>query len=95
MITSKISNCIFNNDNFRQLVCHSVKLDLSNDIFKMQVHIDKLERNYATLQIIVNESQNQAQNLQHNQLLTAYLSKSLICPLHWKDNNDTEDEIVY
>ena len=35
MILSKISDYIISNNNFRQLVCDSVKLDLSNDFKKM------------------------------------------------------------
>ena len=64
MISSKISDKIISNDNFRQLVCDSVKLDLSNDFKKMQAHTDELERHYATLKVTVNKAQNQAQNLQ-------------------------------
>ena len=64
MISSKIRDYIISKDNFRQLVCDSVKLDLSNDFKKMQAHIDELERIYATLQVTVNIPKHQAQNLQ-------------------------------
>ena len=56
IISSKISDYIISNGDFRQLVCNSVKLDFSNDFKKMQAHIDELEKNYNILQVTVNKS---------------------------------------